>query len=52
MLICGLAVELGPHNIQVNDTAPGYFLTEMNHALIADPVIRTLGYDSRPEPFF
>jgi gluconate 5-dehydrogenase len=29
-----LAVELAPHNIQVNAIAPGYFATEMNRALI------------------
>lgn len=36
MLTRGLAVELGPHNIQVNGIAPGYFRTEMNEALIAN----------------
>jgi gluconate 5-dehydrogenase len=36
MLTRGLAVELGPHNIQVNGIAPGYFRTEMNEALIVD----------------
>ena len=30
----GMAVELAPHNIQVNAIAPGYFATEMNRALI------------------
>ncbi len=30
----GLAVELAPHNIQVNAISPGYFATEMNRALI------------------
>ena len=30
----GMAVELAPHNIQVNAIAPGYFTTEMNRALI------------------
>jgi len=30
----GMAVELAPHNIQVNAIAPGYFSTEMNRALI------------------
>jgi gluconate 5-dehydrogenase len=34
MLTRGLAVELGPHNIQVNGIAPGYFATEMNTALM------------------
>ena len=37
MLTRGLAVELGPHNIQVNGIAPGYFTTEMNRALIENP---------------
>ena len=31
-----LAVELAPHNIQVNGIAPGFFRTEMNAALTAD----------------
>lgn len=31
-----LAVELAPHDIQVNGIAPGFFRTEMNAALIAD----------------
>ncbi|HVE49874.1 MAG TPA: glucose 1-dehydrogenase [Casimicrobiaceae bacterium] len=31
-----LAVELAPHNVQVNGIAPGFFRTEMNAALIAD----------------
>ena len=30
----GMAVELAPHNIQVNAIAPGYFATEMNRALL------------------
>ena len=37
MLTRGLAVELGPHNVQVNGIAPGYFTTEMNRALMDDP---------------
>jgi gluconate 5-dehydrogenase len=37
MLTRGLATELGPYNIQVNGIAPGYFRTEMNEALIANP---------------
>jgi gluconate 5-dehydrogenase len=37
MLTRGLAVELGPYNIQVNGIAPGYFRTEMNAALMANP---------------
>ena len=30
----GMAIELAPHNIQVNAISPGYFATEMNRALI------------------
>ena len=30
----GMAVELAPHNIQVNAIGPGYFATEMNRALL------------------
>ena len=30
----GMALELAPHNIQVNAIAPGYFATEMNRALL------------------
>ena len=37
MLTRALAVELAPHNIQVNGIAPGFFKTEMNAPLIADP---------------
>src|SRR5262249_58172281 len=36
MLTRALAVELAPHNIQVNGIAPGFFKTEMNAALVAD----------------
>ncbi len=36
MLTRALAVELAPHNVQVNGIAPGFFKTEMNAALIAD----------------
>jgi gluconate 5-dehydrogenase len=32
----GLAAELGKHNIQVNAIGPGYIVTELNQALIAD----------------
>ena len=37
MLTRALAVELAPHNIQVNGIAPGFFKTEMNARLIVDP---------------
>ena len=34
----GMAVELAPHNIQVNAIGPGYFATEMNRALLDNVV--------------
>jgi gluconate 5-dehydrogenase len=33
----GMAVELAPHNVQVNAIAPGYFATELNRALLDNP---------------
>jgi gluconate 5-dehydrogenase len=32
-----MAAEFGPHNITVNAIAPGFFATETNAAMIADP---------------
>lgn len=37
MLTKGMATDWGKHNIQVNGLAPGYFKTELNSALVADP---------------
>ncbi len=36
MLTKGMAVDLGPHGIQVNGLGPGYFKTELTEALVAD----------------
>jgi gluconate 5-dehydrogenase len=36
MMTRGLAAELGKHNIQANAIGPGYFVTEINKALLAD----------------
>lgn len=51
-----LAAELGPHGITANAVAPGYFATETNEAMAADPEVaehlrrRTaLGRWGRPE---
>ena len=36
MMTRALAVEVAPHNIQVNGIAPGFFRTEMNASLTSD----------------
>jgi len=37
MLTKAMALEFGPHNIQVNGIGPGYFLTEMTQPLMDQP---------------
>jgi gluconate 5-dehydrogenase len=37
MLTKGMAIDLGPHGINVNGLGPGYFKTELNQKLIDDP---------------
>jgi len=37
MLTKGMCADLGPHGIQVNALAPGYFATELTQALVDDP---------------
>ncbi len=37
MFAQGLAAELSPKNVQVNTLSPGYFDTDLNAALVADP---------------
>ena len=37
MLTKGMAIDLGPHGINVNGLGPGYFKTELNEKLVNDP---------------
>jgi len=37
MLTKGMAIDWGPHGITVNGIGPGYFKTELNAALVANP---------------
>ena len=37
MLTKGMAIDLGPHGINVNGIGPGYFKTELTEPLAADP---------------
>jgi gluconate 5-dehydrogenase len=38
-LVRALAAEFGPHNITSNAIAPGFFATETNAAMVADPEV-------------
>jgi gluconate 5-dehydrogenase len=37
----GMAIDLAPHGINVNGIGPGYFKTDINEALMADPAFNT-----------
>jgi gluconate 5-dehydrogenase len=41
MLTKGMAIDLGPHGINVNGIGPGYFKTELNAKLVADETFST-----------
>ena len=41
MLTKGMAIDLGPHGINVNGLGPGYFKTELTAQLAADPAFNT-----------
>ena len=41
MLTKGMAIDWGPHGIQVNGLGPGYFKTELNKALLTDDKFNT-----------
>ena len=41
MLTKGMAIDWGPHGINVNGIGPGYFETELNAALVADEKFST-----------
>ena len=41
MLTKGMAIDLGPHGINVNGLGPGYFKTELTANLVADPAFNT-----------
>lgn len=41
MLTKGMAIDWGPHGLQVNGLGPGYFRTELNRALVDNPEFST-----------
>ncbi|MDR7033161.1 glucose 1-dehydrogenase [Mesorhizobium sp. BE184] len=48
MLTKGMATDWGRHGIRVNAIAPGYFRTELNAALVADPAFSAWIEDRTP----
>ena len=49
MLTQGMCADLGPHGIQANALAPGYFATELTKALV-DDVEFSAWVAQRPRP--
>ena len=48
MLTKGMAIDLGPHGINVNGIGPGYFKTELTAALVADEKFNAWLIDRTP----
>ena len=48
MLTKGMCADLGPHGIQANALAPGYFATELTKALVDDEAFTA--WVHRPDP--
>ena len=48
MLTKGMAIDLGPHGINVNGLGPGYFKTELNQKLVDDPAFSGWLIDRTP----
>ena len=44
MLTKGMAIDWGPHGIQVNGLGPGYFKTELNEALVKQRRVQRLAH--------
>ncbi len=43
MLTKGMAIDWGPHGLQVNGLGPGYFRTELTEALVKRPRVQRPG---------
>ena len=48
MLTKGMAIDLGPHGINVNGLGPGYFKTELTEKLVADETFSAWLIDRTP----